>query len=113
MHGTNLAWWQIASGIVLLALIINGYIQKYRKSKSKTETITLQNKLDMEFQTITVEGMTCNHCKMNVENNLKKLDFLEDAQVNLTEKSVALKGDRIDLAKVKETVESLGYTFKG
>lgn len=110
VHGTNLAWWQIASGITLLSLIINGYIQKYRKTEP--EQITIQNKLDMEFQTITVEGMTCNHCKMNVENNLKKLDFLEDAQVNLTEKSVTLKGDNIDLNKVKETVESLGYTYK-
>ena len=110
VHGTNLAWWQIASGVTLLSLIINGYIQKYRKTEP--EEVITQNKIDMKFQTITVEGMTCNHCKMNVENNLKKLDFLEDAQVNLAEKSVTLKGENIDLNKVKETVESLGYTYK-
>lgn len=63
----------------------------------------------MQLKTIKVEGMTCNHCKANVENNLQKLAFVENAVVNLAEKTVTLEGDNIDLDKVKETVESIGY----
>jgi copper chaperone CopZ len=62
---------------------------------------------------IKTEGMTCNHCKANVETNLQKLSFLKDAEVDLNEKSVSLQGDDIDMEKVKETVESLGYKFVG
>lgn len=111
-HGMHLAWWQIASGIILLGLIINGYIQRKwgKKNESTTET---QNTLNMDIKKIKVEGMTCNHCKANVETNLQKLSFLKNAEVDLNEKSVSLKGNDIDLEKVKETVESLGYKFVG
>lgn len=109
-HGSGLLWWQLASAIVLSLLILNGYLQKYIKNKSiKQQTQIFKG---MVVETIKVEGMTCNHCKMNVENNLKKLDFLDDVQVSLEEKSVLLKGENIDLEKVKTTVESLGYTCK-
>lgn len=110
VHGTGIAWWQIASGVALLALIVNGHIQKYLQTRqSKVQTLKFD---DMNFQTIKVDGMTCNHCKMNVENNLKKLDFLTDVEVNLADKSVAIKGDNIDLEKVKSTIEGLGYSCK-
>ena len=54
--------------------------------------------------------MTCNHCKMNVENNLKKLPFIENATVNLADKSVLLEGEKIEIEKAKEIISSLGYT---
>lgn len=106
-HGEHLSWWQITSGIILLALIINGYIQKYRNSKPQ-----LNNQINistMEIKTIKVEGMTCNHCKANVETNLEKLSFVKNAKVNLNEKTVTLEGDKIAVNIAKETIESLGY----
>ncbi|MFZ4464167.1 MAG: heavy-metal-associated domain-containing protein, partial [Bacteroidales bacterium] len=30
-----------------------------------------------QLTTIKISGMTCNHCKANVENNLKKLPGIE------------------------------------
>jgi copper chaperone CopZ len=106
-HGTRLNWWQIASGVLLLGLIINGYIQKYRASKQQSKSQLTYNM--MQTKTIKVEGMTCNHCKANVETNLQKLSFVDNAVVNLADKSVTLEGDNLDLDKVKETVESIGY----
>jgi len=106
-HGGGLNWLQIGSGILLLSLIINGYIQKYLASKKPVETQLNNN--TMEVKTIKVEGMTCNHCKMNVETNLRKLSFVENAVVNLGDKTVTLEGDQLDIEKVKETVDSLGY----
>ncbi len=106
-HGEYLNWWQITSGIILIALIINGYIQKYLKSKNNT-VINLNNST-MEIKTIKVEGMTCNHCKSNVESNLEKLNFVSKASVNLSDKTVTIEGDNLEIGKAMETVNSLGY----
>lgn len=107
IHGEQLSWWQITSGIVLMLLIINGYIQKYLNTKRKHNNQI--NNSTMEIQTIKVDGMTCNHCKANVENNLAKLPFVENAQVNLSDKSVTIEGDNIEIGKAIETIISLGY----
>lgn len=106
-HIESLNWWQITSGIVLLALIINGYVQKFLQSRKK-DVVQLTNST-MEIKTIKVEGMTCNHCKANVENNLKKLSFVASASVNLGDKTVSLEGDNIEIEEVKKTIDALGY----
>lgn len=106
-HGQQSSWWQIASGVLLTTLIINGYIQRYRSSKQNI--IETLNKNSMKTQTIKVEGMTCNHCKANVESNLEKLNFITNAKVNLNEKSVTIEGDNIEIEKAIETIEALGY----
>lgn len=106
-HGGNLNWWQITSGLVLILLIINGYIQKYLNSKQNL--VKKINSITMETQTIKVEGMTCNHCKANVETMLEKLSFINSAKVNLSDKTVTIEGDYIEVDKAKETIEALGY----
>jgi len=106
-HAGHLAWWQIASGIVLVLLIINGYIQKYRKDKNSSISNIKNNTMDT--LKIKVEGMTCNHCKSNVETNLEQLPFVKTAKVNLTDKTASIEGDDLDMAKIKETINSLGY----
>ncbi|MDA3910167.1 MAG: permease [Bacteroidales bacterium] len=106
-HAGNLAWWQIASGITLILLIINGYIQKYRKIKNNS--IINLNDNTMDTKTIKVEGMTCNHCKTSVESNLESLPFVKSVRVNLNDKSASIEGDDLDMEKIKETINSLGY----
>ncbi|MCB0475980.1 MAG: permease, partial [Flavobacteriaceae bacterium] len=106
-HGDHLTWLQITSGIVLMALIINGYIQKYKRSKENS--IINLNNAAMNVITIKVEGMTCNHCKANVENNLKKLPFVKNAEVNLAEKTASVEGDQLEIDKIRETIDGLGY----
>ncbi len=106
-HGQSNSWWQIASGVVLIALIINGYIRRNISSNQNTNE-TINNNI-MKSQTIKVEGMTCNHCKANVESNLEKLNFINSAKVNLNDKSVTIEGDNIEIEKVIETVNALGY----
>lgn len=106
-HGIHQKWWQITSGVVLLLLIVNGYIQKYFRDKKN-----FKNKITskaMDTKTIKVDGMTCNHCKMNVESNLEKLPFVKSASVNLSEKTVVLEGEDLEIEKAKDTIVSLGY----
>ncbi|MBI9068280.1 MAG: permease [Salinivirgaceae bacterium] len=102
-------WIKLGSGILLILLIANGYLQKYlRKLKVKNTIITNDT---MGKQKVKVEGMTCNHCKANVENNLKKLDFIKDVTADLSTGIVEIDGENIDFSKVKETVNGLGYRY--
>ena len=91
-----------------MALIINGYIQKYWKMKDKGN-VPLSNR-SMEIKTMKVEGMTCNHCKANVETHLEKSGLVQRATVHLASKTVSLEGENVDLEKAKEIIQSLGYT---
>ncbi|MBN2519886.1 MAG: permease [Bacteroidales bacterium] len=106
-HSEQITWLQIVSGSLLLGFIANGYIQKIiTNKKSNHHTIT---NITVETKTIKVEGMTCNHCKTNIETNLKNLSFITEAKVNLVNKTIDLKGNNIYLNLVKETINSLGY----
>jgi len=62
---------------------------------------------------VKVSGMNCNHCKINVENNLRKIAGIEVAVADLMHGEVTLKGEDISLDKVKSTIESIGYSFEG
>jgi uncharacterized protein len=107
LHAEPLNGWQIASGVALMALIINGSIQKYLKSKNKD--VVPVNNSTMETKTLKVEGMTCNHCKANIESSLEKSGSVNKALVNLADKTVTMQGDRIEIEKAKEIIHSLGY----
>ena len=74
-----------------------------------------QKGCDCEMQMVKfyrVEGMRCNHCKMSVENALKNLNGVESVAVDLSKKSVAVKG-KIDEAVLKSAIEKAGFEFAG
>jgi copper chaperone CopZ len=64
-------------------------------------------------QKVLVKGMSCNHCKMAVEMNLKKIAGMETVLADLGSGEVLLKGASIDLDKVKQVVEDIGYAYDG
>ncbi len=105
-HGSALGSIEILSAVAMVAFIINGYVQKYLQNKNIVKNEISNN---MATTVIKVDGMTCNHCKANVETNLAKLSFVNSAVVNLAAKTVTLEGDSIDVEEVKKIVEQLGY----
>ncbi len=109
-------WFQISSTIILVLLIINGYYKKYKisifKDKTSMEKVVSQTNND-SYSYVKVEGMTCNHCKANVENGLNGLAGINVETIDLKNSTVKIKGVNIDHKLVKETVESLGYSYKG
>jgi copper chaperone CopZ len=116
-HGAHLIpqWLKIASSVVLVLLLINGYVQKHlagkRINESKNAVAEIEN--GMTEKTIKVSGMTCNHCKSNVQNNLSGIDGIENIEVDLESGKVRMTGETIDLAEVKNKVESIGYHYDG
>jgi uncharacterized membrane protein YraQ (UPF0718 family)/copper chaperone CopZ len=104
------AWLKIGSAITLTLLIINGYVQKFLNSK-RMRSSEFKNPVFSadSIQTIYVGGMTCNHCKANVENSVRSATGVEDVSVDLVTGQVDIKGGSVDLAKIKEGIIGIGY----
>lgn len=103
-------WLKTGSAIILTLLIINGYIQKLLNSKKMSTSISYPDVLSsVNIQTLHVGGMTCNHCKANVENSIKSAAGVEDVTVDLVTGQVDITGKTFDLEKIKEGIISIGY----
>ena len=63
---------------------------------------------------VNVEGMTCNHCKANVEKALKELSFVENAEVDLENKNAEVDYfGSVDEDAIKNAITEAGYEFTG
>lgn len=62
--------------------------------------------------TIKITGMTCHHCKANVEKNLKNIPGIDSVLVDLENQTAKIQGDSINLERIRQTVEELGYGFE-
>lgn len=109
-HGLPL-WFEVASSIILTGLIINIYFQKFlRKRKSSNMNLTAPGK-NGEY-IIQVEGMDCNHCKVNIENGIGSLQNIESVEANIENATVKIRTKIFNPEIIKETVETLGYKIK-
>lgn len=73
----------------------------------------MENMNNSDFTTIAVEGMNCNHCKMNVEKNISAMEGVEEVNVDLPTGQVKIKGSGINLDKIAVKVNEIGYLYKG
>ncbi len=98
-------WFDYTCAVGLIVLIINGY---YRKN-----FVDPKNKAVMENHIeISVKGMECKHCKANVEQHLAKVEGVEEVVADFQNDTVKLKG-KVDLTKIQEIVDGLGYKYDG
>ena len=61
--------------------------------------------------TYTVHGMTCNHCKKNVEKAIGTVKGVTSVTVDLQSGIATVTGDGINDDAIKEAVESIGFTL--
>ncbi len=101
-------WVSIGSAVILAFAMILALMDKKWNvlSKSKVEDIDADT-------TVIIGGMTCNHCKMNIENNLGSMENVEAVRANIINGHVQLSGKNINMDSIEEKVSSLGYDFKG
>ena len=60
-------------------------------------------------RTVTIEGMTCEHCKARVESRLNELDGVS-AKVNLKRKTTVVSMEKeIEDEEIKKEIENVGY----
>lgn len=77
--------------------------------------IKKENKMkELNKMIVKVNNMSCNHCKNRVEETLKSIAGIENAEVNLDEKlaNVEYFGS-IDEKEIEEKINDAGYEFVG
>ncbi|MEE4116684.1 MAG: permease [Marinilabiliaceae bacterium] len=102
-------WLMYSSAVLLVLLIINGYIQKWLKAGKQEKDYKLKASDMSNIHKIKVEGMTCNHCKSNVESALSSLEGIRSASADIRSGDVVIDADSIDERLVREKIESIGY----
>ena len=66
----------------------------------------------MEKHVISVQGMSCNHCKNAVEKAAKSLSGVAMAEVSLAANNLTVEFDpsKVTLEEIKKAVAEEGYT---
>lgn len=84
-------------------------IQKEKNENIKEKKMNESNKM-----IVKVNQMSCNHCKNRVEEILKNISGIENAEVNLDEKLAEVDYfGAIDENEIKEKINDAGYEFVG
>ena len=78
----------------------NGHINKNNSIK------------EIKMTRIDIEGMSCSHCKANVEKALSLVNGVSRIEVDLGEGCARIDGD-FDIADAEAAVTNAGYTVKG
>lgn len=109
-HHEGINYLHLGSFILLSILLINAFIQRYRAPHSCTcHNTSCSNTSNQEDPwSITVKGMTCNHCKNNVEKAILKIEGVKQVEANLTNGHVMIYG-KADQSAVRKAVESIGF----
>ncbi len=65
----------------------------------------------VENKVFTVQGMTCNHCKMALEKAVASIAGVEKVEVDLTLKTVSVnyRPDKVDPTQIIAVIEDQGY----
>lgn len=101
----------LGSSILLIFLLINAFIQRYRTPSACSchgHQCACQTGEKEESWIITVKGMTCNHCKNNVEKAILKVKGVTQAEANLSSGQVVIYG-KADQKAVFQAIESIGF----
>jgi uncharacterized protein len=101
------------STILLFGLILLAIWNKWIKRLFTKKHIAMEIEKNPFYTTISVEGMTCNHCKATVENSLAAMEGVDEVTADLQSGSVRIGGNEVNLDKVEARVRELGYHYKG
>ena len=66
----------------------------------------------MEETIIKVEGMMCEGCENRIQNSLKNIEGIKEVKANHKQGIVTIVGENVDIDKVKERIEDIGFVVK-
>lgn len=58
---------------------------------------------------LKVEGMACEGCENRIQNALKNMEGIKNIVASHKEATVIVKANEIDIDKLKERIEDLGF----
>jgi len=111
-HSDNYSWFSLICAFIFSLLIVNALFLKFRiiKFRSKSNLSKINISENMDTKVFKVEGMTCSHCKANVEKNLMETEGIKSAQADIINNTVEIVGEA-DADKIEAIINKLGYKF--
>tara|TARA_B100000131_G_scaffold46462_1_gene41315 strand:- start:303 stop:1568 length:1266 start_codon:yes stop_codon:yes gene_type:complete len=102
----------IILSVIFLAILVNAYF--YRSKSESTDSADIENNIenDQEKIAITVDGMTCSHCKESVESAIYSFSGVASASVDLLTGNVIVVGSGLDETALKEKITAKGFSTK-
>lgn len=98
---------KLLAGILLFVLILMSFYRKFF-SKWFLKKVKDIKMASSDATKIMVDGMTCNHCVMNVKKAIMQNSGVQNVEVDLINKTAVINGD-FDLDLVKKSIEDVGY----
>ena len=104
---------KIIGGIVFALLLLKALIPKKNENCGCKAEVKDKEKVDVgiEKKVFKVNGMTCNHCKMNVSKIVSEIKGVENYSINLETGELSIEGD-FDLELLKRSLEKSGYSIE-
>jgi copper chaperone len=69
----------------------------------------MQNSTETTFLTLVVEGMSCDHCRVAVTDEVSRVSGVDSVDVDLDAKLVRVGGADVDASAVIDAVDEAGY----
>jgi copper chaperone len=66
-------------------------------------------RVSTETLTYTVPGMSCEHCRTAITNEVSAVSGVDSVDVDLDTKLVSVRGSGIDGAAVRAAIDEAGY----
>ena len=102
----------IILSVIFLVILVNAYF--YRSNSESTDSTDIENIIDNDQEkiAITVDGMTCSHCKESVESAIYSFSGVASASVDLLTGNVIVVGSGLDETALKEKITAKGFSTK-
>ena len=69
----------------------------------------MQNSTETTFLTLVVEGMSCEHCRVAITDEVSRVSGVDSVDVDLDAKLVRVAGTEVDASAVIGAVDEAGY----
>lgn len=91
-----------AAAVVLLVILLVAIVRPYLKKRGPAAQ-------DEGAITLSVKGMTCDHCANTIRETVSAMPGVESAEVDRTAGIVVLNGNNLDTPSICAAIEDLGY----
>ena len=98
--------------VLFILIMLNAYFYKYKSGIAKKSDYDSKFENSNNQLSIIVDGMTCSHCKENIENAIYSLNSVENTIVDLNTGKVLVVGSKLDKSAIIKKIQSVGFSIK-
>lgn len=111
-HNCGISYFHLGCSILLAMLLIHAFLKRHFEKKNCGCQCNHECKTPGTVQThLEIKGMTCNHCKNNMEKALLLVEGVESVEIDLTNGRAVVTG-KAKTEELTKVVKSIGFEVK-